>query len=94
MNLAPRDFLDKLDGYRKRANWVQLNTHESIPAFAAAVIIAHQIKGDQGMIDMLAISYIVLRLVYGALYLANVGFARTIVWGLALISILAMFFTA
>ena len=93
-NLAPRKFLGSLEGFRQRANWTELNTHESIPAFAAAVIIAHQIQGDQGMIDMLAISYIVLRLLYGAFYIANIGVARSIAWGLSLASILAMFFTA
>lgn len=92
-NLAPRKFLESLDGYRQRANWVQLNTHESIPGFMAAVIIAHQIQGDQAMIDLLAISYIVLRLIYGVLYLANKGLARTVVWSLGVVCILGLFFT-
>ena len=92
-NLAPREFLNELDGYRKRANWVQMNTFESIPAFMAAVIIAHQIGGDQTLIDILAVSYIVLRLVYGALYLANKGMPRTIVWTLAVGCVLGLFFT-
>ena len=93
-NLAPREFLDRLDGFRKRANWAQMNTHESIPAFMAATIIAHQMGGDQTLIDTLAVSYIVLRILYGILYMANKGFQRTIVWGLALLCILGMFFTA
>lgn len=93
-NLAPRAFLASLEGYRQRANWTQLNTHESIPAFMAAVIIAHQIGGDQSLIDMLAVSYIVLRLIYGVLYMANVGLLRTVAWSLSLACILGMFFTA
>lgn len=93
-NLAPREFLNRLEGSRKRASWAQMNMHESIPGFMAAVIIAHQIKGDQGLIDMLAISYIVLRLIYGALYIANKGMMRTVVWTLGLVCTLAMFFTA
>jgi len=92
-NLAPREYLEGLDGFRKRANWAQLNTHESIPAFMAAVIIAHQMQGDQAMIDGLAISYIVLRIVYGFLYMANKGFLRTLVWSAALLCTLGMFFT-
>ncbi|NVK36544.1 MAG: MAPEG family protein [Gammaproteobacteria bacterium] len=92
-NLAPREFLDGLDGFRKRANWAQLNTHESIPAFMAAVIIAHQMQGDQSMIDALAVSYIILRIVYGFLYMANKGLPRTIVWTAALLCTLAQFFT-
>jgi len=93
-NLAPREFLERLKGFRKRANWVQMNTHESIPAFMAATIIAHQIGGDQNMIDALAVAYIVLRLIYGLLYMANMGIQRTVVWTLALMCILGMFFTA
>lgn len=92
-NLAPREYLETLEGFRKRANWAQLNTHESIPAFMAAVIIAHQMKGDQFLIDSLAISYIVLRLVYGFLYMLNKGLLRTLAWTAALMCILGMFFT-
>ena len=39
-NSAPREFLEKQEGYHKRAHWVQLNSFEAFPAFAAAVIIA------------------------------------------------------
>jgi len=60
----------------------------------AAVIIAHQIGGEQSTIDMLAVSYIVLRLIYGVLYMANKGMLRTAVWSLSLLCILGMFFTA
>ncbi len=92
-NLAPRAFLNELQGYRQRANWAQMNTFESVPGFMAAVIIAHQIGGDQTLIDGLAVSYIVLRVIYGALYLANKGLPRTIVWTMAVGCILGLFFT-
>lgn len=92
-NLAPREYLDSLEGFRKRANWAQLNTLESIPSFMAAVIIAHQVGGDQSMIDTLAVSYIVLRVIYGLFYIANKGLLRTLAWTAALACILALFFT-
>lgn len=92
-NLAPREYLENLSGFRKRANWAQLNTHESIPGFMAAVIIAQQMQGDQAMIDTLAITYIVLRVVYGFLYIADKGILRTLVWAGALACVLGMFFT-
>ena len=41
-NHAPRDYLDKLDGWRKRAHWAQLNSFEAFAPFAAGVIIAQQ----------------------------------------------------
>lgn len=92
-NLAPRTFLNSLEGFRQRANWAQLNTHESIPAFMAAVIIAHQMGGDQSKIDALAMTYIVSRLVYGVLYMMNKGLPRTFAWTVSLLCILGMFFT-
>lgn len=92
-NLAPREYLDSLDGYRKRANWAQLNTHESTPGFMAAVIIAQQMQGDQNMINSLAVAYIILRIVYGFLYMANKGVLRTLVWTAALGCVLGLFFT-
>ncbi len=92
-NLTPREFLSNLDGYRQRANWAQLNTHESIPGFMAAVVISHQMQGDQNMIDVLAVSYIVLRLVYGFLYIADFGLLRTLVWTGGVACILGLFFT-
>ncbi|EAT13918.1 hypothetical protein HF888_10785 [Bermanella marisrubri] len=93
-NLNPREYLEGLSGFRKRAHWAQLNTFESIPGFMAAVIIAHQMGGDQTMIDGLAIAYILLRLAYGFLYMANIGLLRTLVWGAALACTLGLFFTA
>ena len=46
-NAAPRAMLAKLDGWRQRANWAQLNGFEAFPPFAAAVIIAHLLAVPQ-----------------------------------------------
>lgn len=91
-NHSPRQFLDGLTGWRQRSNWVQQNMFESIPAFMAAVIIAHQTGGNQENIDMLAISYIIIRIIYGALYIADIALMRTLAWTLGLICTLALFF--
>ncbi len=92
-NHAPREFLESLEGFRKRAVWAQHNTFESIPAFMAAVIIAHQQGGDQAMIDGLAVAYIGLRIVYGILYMADLALLRSLVWTSAFVAVLAQFFT-
>ena len=92
-NHNPREYLTKLTGWQQRANWAQQNTFESIPGFMAAVIIAHQIGGNQDHIDLLAISYIIIRIVYGALYIADIALLRTIVWSLGVACILGLFFT-
>jgi uncharacterized MAPEG superfamily protein len=92
-NHAPRAYLDKLSGWRQRSNWAQQNTFESIPGFMAAVIIAHQMGGNQENIDMLAISYIIIRIVYGVLYIADIALIRTLAWALGVACILGLFFT-
>lgn len=92
-NHAPRVFLESLTGWQQRANWAQQNTLESIPSFMAAVIIAHQIGGNQENIDMLAVSYIIIRIAYGAVYIADLALIRSIMWSLGVACILGLFFT-
>ncbi|MGB0921275.1 MAG: MAPEG family protein [Alphaproteobacteria bacterium] len=83
-NRNPRAWLATLGGMQERANAAQLNAIEAFPLFAAAVIVAHMLGADQGMADMLAMVWVALRLAYGVLYIADIGAARTLVWGAAL----------
>jgi uncharacterized MAPEG superfamily protein len=91
-NHAPRPYLDQLTGWRQRANWAQQNTFESIPGFMAAVIIAHQMGANQDNVDMLAVSYIVIRIIFGALYIADFAILRSLVWAAGVACILGLFF--
>jgi uncharacterized MAPEG superfamily protein len=93
-NKAPRVFEDNLQGYGQRAHWAHLNSFEAFPPFAAAVLIAHQVGANQERIDQLAIAYIVLRLLYGAAYIGNIGPLRSLLWAGAVACWVAMFFTA
>jgi uncharacterized MAPEG superfamily protein len=92
-NHSPRAFLNTLTGWQQRSNWAQQNTFESIPSFMAAVIIAHQIGGNQDNINILAVSYIIIRIVYGAVYIADLAATRSVVWSLGIACILGLFFT-
>jgi uncharacterized MAPEG superfamily protein len=91
-NHNPREYLSKLTGWHQRANWAQQNTFESIPGFLAAVIIAHQMGGNQANIDMLAVSYIVIRIIYAALYIADIALLRTLAWVAGVACTIALFF--
>ncbi|PIV35057.1 MAG: hypothetical protein COS34_03690 [Lysobacterales bacterium CG02_land_8_20_14_3_00_62_12] len=91
-NFKPRDFQAKLEGARLRAHWAHLNSFEAFPPFAAAVIIAHQLQFNQARLDQLAIGFILFRLVYGALYIANRASLRSLAWALATASWVMMFF--
>jgi len=90
-NYSPREFLEKQEGFRKRAHWAQLNSFEAFPMFAAAVIIAHLTGAEQDYINTLAIAFIGIRIVYGAMYLANLAALRTLVWSAGLACVIALF---
>ena len=90
-NYSPREFLEKQEGFRKRAHWAQLNSFEAFPMFAAAVIIAHLTGAEQDYINTLAIAFIGIRIVYGAMYLANLAALRTLVWAAGLACVSALF---
>ena len=79
-NNNPRLYLASLSGWRQRANWAQQNSLEAFPMFAAAVLVAHQTGGPQEWIDRLAIAWLILRVVYGLLYIADKASARSLVW--------------
>ncbi|RFA24804.1 hypothetical protein CAI21_20255 [Alkalilimnicola ehrlichii] len=93
-NRTPRTFLAGLEGWRKRADWVQHNTFEALPLFAAAVIIAHQLDAAQGTVNTLAVTFVILRIVYGLLYIFDKPTLRSLIWFAALICVIALFFVA
>lgn len=79
-NNNPREWLAKQEGVRARANAAQLNTFEVFPFFAAAVIIAHMLRGPQPLVDLLALAFVALRIVYLAFYLADRATLRSLTW--------------
>lgn len=90
-NRAPREWLERLEGWRKRAHWAQLNSFEAFPAFAAAVIVAHLTMAPQARVDALALAWVGLRLVYGMLYISGHATLRSLVWAGALACVIALF---
>lgn len=93
-NYSPREFLEKQEGFRKRAHWAQLNGFEAFPPFAAAVIIAHLAGTAQATIDMLAVSFVIVRIIYSALYIANIALLRSVAWMAGIALVVALFVTA
>ena len=83
-NNNPRAWLAQQSAWRARANAAQVNSFEAMPFFFAAVIIAHQLGAVQSYVDILAIAFVVLRIVYIALYIAGKSNLRSIVWCLGL----------
>jgi len=54
--------------------------------------VAHQLGANQVRLDLMAFLFVVLRMVYILLYLADLASARSAVWALALLVNLAIFF--
>ena len=93
-NQHPRDWAAKQGGWRARANSAQVNSFEGLPFFIGAVIIAHQLGAAQARLDMLAMAYVVLRVIYLALYIRGIGSLRSAVWALAFLVNIAILFLA
>jgi len=90
-NHAPRPSLESLAGWRRRAVWAHQNHFEAFPIFAVAVIVAEMERASQTRIDFLAGIFVLLRLIYTALYLADQATLRSIVWSLGLVVAIWLF---
>ncbi len=84
-NHNPRAWMAQQKDWRARANAAQANSFEALPFFMAAVIIAHQLGAAQTRLDILAFVYIVLRVIYIVMYVADLATVRSVVWTLALL---------
>ena len=92
-NNNPRSWLARQSDWRSRANAAQANTFEALPFFFAAVIIAHLLQAAQTRLDILALIFIMLRIGYIIMYVADLANARSIVWTLALLVNIGILFS-
>jgi uncharacterized MAPEG superfamily protein len=94
-NNNPRDWLAGLqEGYRKRAHAAHLNHFESFPPFAAAIIIAMMRGVNATTIDMLAIAFVLCRVVFTWAYVKDYASFRTVVWSAGLLCVVTLFVLA
>ena len=84
-NHNPRAWLARQTDWHARANAAQANTFEALPFFIGAVIIAHQLGAPQTTLDILAVLFITLRVIYVAMYVAGLPTVRSAIWALALV---------
>lgn len=90
-NHNPREWLETLEGYKKRAHWAQQNSFEAFPFFAAGVIVAQMAGAAQSTVDTLAVAFIIIRLAYLACYLADQATLRSLVWTAGVACCVALF---
>jgi len=82
-NQDPRGWLARQTDWRARANAAQANSFEALPFFIGAVIIAHQLGAAQARLDILAVLFITLRIIYIAMYVADLATIRSAIWAIA-----------
>ncbi len=93
-NARPRAYMEALEGARKRAHWAVQNGHETFPLFAAAVLLAERAGAAQATINLLAVSFVGLRLLFGMMYVLDKPTLRSLVWGGSVICIVSLFVLA
>lgn len=93
-NARPRVYMEALDGARKRAYWAVQNGQETFPLFAVAVLLAERAGVVQGRVDMLALAFVLCRVVYSVLYVLDKPTLRSTVWIGSLVLIVSLFVSA
>lgn len=91
-NHDPRSWLEKTEGANRRAYCAQQNGFEAFPPFAAGVIIALLAGASATAINVFAVLFVILRLVYGWCYISDRASLRSMVWFGATLCTVAIFF--
>ena len=84
-NHDPRSWLAGQTDWQARANAAQANSFEALPFFIGAVVIAHQLQAPQALLDILAVVFVTLRIIYIPMYVAGFPTIRSAIWALALL---------
>lgn len=79
-NRQPREWLARQTGFRARANAAQANSWEALAVFGPAVVLAIAREAPAHLVDGLAAAFLLLRIAYVALYVANLSTLRSLVW--------------
>ena len=91
-NHDPRAWMGRQTDWRARANAAQANSFEALPFFIGAVIIAHLLGAGQTLLDMLALLFVLLRIFYVMMYVADMPTARSAVWAAGFLVNVAILF--
>jgi len=90
-NAKPREYMERLDGARKRAHWAVQNGYETFPLFIAAVLLAERAGVVQSTVNVLAVVFVISRLVYGTLYVCDKATPRSLVWVVSMVCVVSLF---
>lgn len=90
-NHHPRNQEAALTGWGARAVAAHLNGFETFAPFAAAVLVAHISGASTGLVDNLAVVFVVSRVIYSVFYLADLAALRSTAWSVGWIVTFALF---
>ncbi len=90
-NSTPRPSMDRLTGWRARADWAQRNHFEALPLFSAAVLTAHWVHARQDWVNLLAGAFLATRVLYTVAYLADWPSVRSAVWAVGFACVVLLF---
>jgi uncharacterized MAPEG superfamily protein len=90
-NHHPRTQEAALTGWGARSLAAHLNGFETFAPFAVAVLVAHISGASTGLVDTLAVLFIVSRVFYVGFYLADLAALRSTVWTIGWIVTLVLF---
>ncbi|MFZ9390770.1 MAG: MAPEG family protein [Burkholderiaceae bacterium] len=90
-NHAPREWLARQEGYRRRANAAQANSWEAFTWFGIAMAIALVTQAEPNKLDFLALFFIASRILYIGFYVMDKSTLRTLAWLAGFITTLTVF---
>lgn len=93
-NKLPRLQEAQLTGRGARAMGAHNNAFETFSFFAAAVVVAHIAGADPRWSSILAIVFVLSRIVHGFLYLADIDVMRSLTFGVGQLCSLGLFILA
>lgn len=91
-NSRPRDPAFYQDPIAARSLGAHQNGIEAFPFFAAAILLAEFRACPQGLVDELAVLFVIVRIAYVFTYLGNRPTLRSILWSLGFAINIAIFF--
>jgi uncharacterized MAPEG superfamily protein len=90
-NHDPRGWMARQANPRvQRGNAAHLNAFEAFAPFAASVLMAQAAGVDPNRIAILAVAFIVFRVMHGVCYLADKAALRSLSWMLGIACVLAL----
>ncbi len=93
-NKHPRQQAAQLEGAGARAYAAQGNAWEALAMFTAAVAVAHMAGADPGSSATAALLFVAARIAHPILYIANIDWARSLSFFVALGSCIWLFVLA